>query len=107
METHFEGMEKAFSDDPKERLSNDIKALVRDAEALLSATAGDVSEKTKDARARLAAALEKAKATGRQLQEKTIATARAADKVVREHPYESIGVAFGVGLLIGVLVSRK
>lgn len=107
METHFEGMEKALSEDPKERVANDLKALVRDAEALVSATAGDLSEKTKDARARLTAALEKAKATGRHLQEKSIATAKAADKVVREHPYESIGVAFGLGLLIGVLVTRK
>ena len=28
-------------------------------------------------------------------------------KTIREHPYESIGVAFGVGLLIGVLVGRR
>jgi ElaB/YqjD/DUF883 family membrane-anchored ribosome-binding protein len=27
--------------------------------------------------------------------------------VIRDHPYESIGVAFGLGLLIGVLVARK
>jgi len=33
--------------------------------------------------------------------------AKATDKVIREHPYESIGVAFGVGLLIGVLATRK
>jgi ElaB/YqjD/DUF883 family membrane-anchored ribosome-binding protein len=27
--------------------------------------------------------------------------------VIRAHPYESMGIAFGVGLLIGVLVARK
>jgi len=27
--------------------------------------------------------------------------------VIRTHPYKSIGVAFGIGLLIGVLVTRK
>ena len=36
-----------------------------------------------------------------------IAGAKAADKTIRDHPYESIGVAFGLGLLIGVLVTRK
>jgi len=30
-----------------------------------------------------------------------------ADAVIREHPYEALGVAFGVGLLIGVLVVRR
>ena len=33
--------------------------------------------------------------------------AKVADKTIREHPYESVGVAFGVGLLIGVLVGRR
>jgi len=32
---------------------------------------------------------------------------KATDRVVREHPYQSIGVAFGVGLLIGVLINRR
>ena len=29
--------------------------------------------------------------------------ARAADKVVRDHPYQTIGVVLGVGVLIGAL----
>ena len=33
--------------------------------------------------------------------------AKAADRVVRDHPYQTIGVAFGLGLLIGFLVHRK
>jgi ElaB/YqjD/DUF883 family membrane-anchored ribosome-binding protein len=33
--------------------------------------------------------------------------ARAADKVIRQNPYQAIGVAFGVGLLLGFLVKRK
>jgi ElaB/YqjD/DUF883 family membrane-anchored ribosome-binding protein len=33
--------------------------------------------------------------------------AKKADTVIRAHPYESLGVAFGIGMLIGVLVGRK
>jgi ElaB/YqjD/DUF883 family membrane-anchored ribosome-binding protein len=33
--------------------------------------------------------------------------AQAADKIVREHPYQTIGLAFGVGVLIGVLLRRR
>jgi ElaB/YqjD/DUF883 family membrane-anchored ribosome-binding protein len=58
-------------------------------------------------RARLEAATEKAKAVCRRLHDETLAAAKAADKAVREHPYESIGIAFGVGLLIGVLAMRR
>lgn len=111
METHFANMEHAHSTLARERVVADLKSLVRDSEDLLKATAGDLSEKAKETRSRVTAALERAKETCGNLQDETAATARAAaikaDTLVREHPYESIGVAFGVGLLIGVLVMRK
>ncbi len=107
METNAELMNESVEEVTKEKLINDLKVVVRDAEALLRATAGDLSEKTKEARARLLAALESAKVTCHKLEERAIAGARATDKIIREHPYQSIGIAFGIGLLIGVLVNRK
>jgi ElaB/YqjD/DUF883 family membrane-anchored ribosome-binding protein len=89
------------------RLASDLKAVVRDAEELMKATAGQVGEKVTELRSRLAAALESAKANCHRLEEKTVAAAKATDRTIREHPYESIGIAFGVGLLVGVLVGRK
>lgn len=90
-----------------QRLVTDIKVLMRDAEDLLKATAGEAGEKVKEVRARLAKAMESAKATCETLQDTTVRAAKATDTVIREHPYESIGIAFGVGLLVGVLVSRR
>jgi ElaB/YqjD/DUF883 family membrane-anchored ribosome-binding protein len=107
METVYENMEQARSDVPREKVKEDLRALVRDAEDLLKATAGNMSETAKEARSRLGEALDKAKATCHRTEEKTVAAAKATDKVICEHTYESIGVAFGLGLLIGVLVARK
>lgn len=90
-----------------DRLVSDLKTIARDTEELLQASAGDVGEKAQEVRTRLTAALEKARAACQRLEAKAVAGARAADQVVREHPYQSIGIAFGVGLLIGVLVTRK
>lgn len=90
-----------------ERLAGDLKAVVSDAETLMKATAGQAGEKVNEARSRLAAALESAKATCQRLEEKAIVAARATDRTIREHPYESIGMAFGLGLLVGVLVARR
>lgn len=90
-----------------EKLMADLRLVVRDAEDVLKATAGDMSEKAKETRARLNASLESAKAAYQRLEDKAIAGAKAADGVIREHPYQSIGIAFGVGVLIGVLVGRK
>ena len=66
-----------------------------------------MGEKAADLRERLSQTLESAKATCRRLEEKASERAKATDKVIRTHPYESIGVAFGIGLLIGVLVRRR
>jgi ElaB/YqjD/DUF883 family membrane-anchored ribosome-binding protein len=90
-----------------ERLVGDLKTVARDAEDLLKASAGEVGEKAHEVRARLTAAVERAREACERLEEKAIAGAKATDKVIREHPYQSIGIAFGVGLLIGVLVTRK
>jgi ElaB/YqjD/DUF883 family membrane-anchored ribosome-binding protein len=111
METHFEGLEQAHSHLARERVLADLRTLAHDSEALLKATAGDLSEKAKEARTRLATALDRTKVTIEELQHQALAgakvAAKKADVVIREHPYESIGVALGIGLLIGVLISRK
>ena len=55
---------------------------------------------------RLSQTLEKAKETAQDLQAKATEKAKVADEVIRQHPYESMGVAFGIGLLLGVIVNR-
>ena len=58
-------------------------------------------------RANLENLIEKAKDACDRLQNQTAAAAKATDKTIRDHPYEALGVAFGLGVLIGVLVSRR
>ncbi|HET7624179.1 MAG TPA: DUF883 domain-containing protein [Verrucomicrobiae bacterium] len=90
-----------------EKLLQDLKEVVQDGEELLKAGAEDLSQRGRAAREKLAAALEVARETQRRIQERAVAGARAADTMVREHPYQAIGIAFGVGLLVGVLASRR
>ncbi len=90
-----------------EKLLEDLKAVVHDGEELLRAGVQDLSERGVAARERLAAALEVAKDTRRKLEERATAGAQAADRMIREYPYQSIGVAFGIGMLIGILVNRR
>ena len=47
------------------------------------------------------------KAVMQRAQEKAVERAKAADKVIRDRPYQTIGLAFGLGLLIGFLARRK
>jgi ElaB/YqjD/DUF883 family membrane-anchored ribosome-binding protein len=47
------------------------------------------------------------KAVVQRAEEKAVERAKAADRVVRDHPYQTIGLAFGLGLLVGILVRHK
>jgi ElaB/YqjD/DUF883 family membrane-anchored ribosome-binding protein len=88
-------------------LRNDARTLAGDARALLEATAQITDEKIAAARQRLTEALESGKQTCNRLQEKVSQGAQAADEAVRSHPYQSIAIAFGVGALVGFLISRR
>ena len=87
--------------------SNDTGTLAEDARALVAATADVAEDKVSEARKRLAAALERGKEIAGRVREKAVEGAKAADTAVREHPYQAIGIAFGVGAFLGYLVSRR
>ena len=87
--------------------SNDIGTLAEDARALMAATADVAGEKVSEARERLAAALERSKEICGRVREKAVEGVKAADEAVRDHPYQAIGIAFGVGALIGCLAARR
>lgn len=89
-----------------ETMEGQLKSVTEDAENFVRETGQGLSEKAREARARLAASLASAKAGLHRVNEKAIEGAKATDRVIRANPYQSIGVAFGLGILIGVLVTR-
>ncbi|MEO0452904.1 MAG: DUF883 family protein [Verrucomicrobiota bacterium] len=99
------------SSETKDKLVSDIKQVIADAEILTKETAGTLSGKAKEAREKLELRLGEAKSQLHQLEgtvrEKATEGAKETDRMIREHPYESLGVAFGMGVLIGVLLNRK
>jgi ElaB/YqjD/DUF883 family membrane-anchored ribosome-binding protein len=88
-------------------LAEPVENLVEDAKELMSATAHVAEEKVVEARRRLAAAVDRAKDAWNTVQESAVAKAKATDQVIRTHPYQSIGIAFGVGAILGFLISRR
>jgi len=87
--------------------TGDIQSVAQDAEDLMDAATEESGEKLAELRARLSAAMESAKVAADRLQEKTIEAARATDRCIRDHPYQTLGVAFGLGALIGLLIGRR
>ena len=86
---------------------HDARTLADDARALLEATKEIADEKVVQCRERLTEALENGQERFAMLREKAIRGAKAADEAVHEHPYHGMGVAFGIGALVGFLLARR
>lgn len=97
----------AATQESVDKLVDDLRTVVHDAQDLLKAGAGDLTEKGKEARARLEEALQRARETCEQYEGRASQAARAATETIRDHPLPSMGVAFGIGVLIGVLINRR
>jgi len=95
----------------KEKLINDLKNLVSDAEELLKATTSQAGEKVAAARQRIEQSLiegKKALADAEKVVvDKSRECAEIADDYVRENPWSAVAIAGAVGLLVGVLIRRN
>ena len=92
---------------PKDLL-NDLHALVVEAEKMMSESVG---EHTNDAvatlRTRFDAAQERFGDLYAGARKRVVAGAKYTDETIRANPYQSIAIAAGIGLLLGVLVGRQ
>jgi ElaB/YqjD/DUF883 family membrane-anchored ribosome-binding protein len=91
----------------RQAIDNDLGTLAEDARSLMAATADVAGEKVSEARKRLAAALENGKEIYGRVRDKAVEGAKATDQAVHEHPYQAIGIALGIGALIGYLAARR
>ncbi len=95
----------------KDKLAQDLKIVIADAEELLRATAGQAGEKVAVAREKIQDSLHRAKVKLAEVEDVLVDTskqaARATDEYVHEHPWGAVGIAAGIGLVIGLLVGRR
>ena len=87
-------------DASSDKLMKDLKAVVADAEELLKATADEGSEQIARVRARAEQSVRAARA---RLKDAGV----DLEAQVRENPWTAIGIAAGVGLVLGILLGRK
>ena len=95
----------------KDKLTSDLKTLVGDAEELLKAIASQAGEKVTVARQKIEQSLiegKKALADAEKvLIDKSKECVDIADDYVRENPWSAVGIAAGVGLVLGLLIRRN
>jgi ElaB/YqjD/DUF883 family membrane-anchored ribosome-binding protein len=82
------------------KLMDELRSVIADAEELLRVTADQGGAKVQEVR-------ERAEESLRAAREHLSGAGRELDSQVHEHPWAAVGVAVGVGLIVGVLLSRK
>lgn len=95
----------------RDRLAHSLQQIVEEAEHLLKNAQRTGSEQFNAARDKFESQLRSAKAELRDLEQSAVYNAKravhATDHAVHEHPYTAMGIAAGVGLLVGMLVARR
>lgn len=95
----------------KERMMSDVNAVLVDAEELLKQAAQSSGEQAADLRRRAQSAISAAKARLVEVEHKVVDqakyAAKATDTWVHEHPWTAIGVAAGIGVLLGLAINRR
>ena len=95
----------------RDKLVQDMRVVISDAEDLLRATANQAGEKIAVARERIQDSIHQAKVKLAEAEalvtERARQAARYTDEYVHENPWRAIGIAAGIGLLLGLLISRR
>jgi ElaB/YqjD/DUF883 family membrane-anchored ribosome-binding protein len=98
-------------DAASKQFASDFRAVVADAEALIEATANQGDEKLIEIRSKAQESVRLAKATLEEMQAammvKSKEAADALDVYVHESPWQSIGIAAGVGVAIGLMLRSR
>ncbi|EON10950.1 membrane protein [Pandoraea anapnoica] len=89
----------------------DIKSVLADAEDLLKQAANTTGERASELSDKALTLLKQAKEKASDVQvvvvEKSKQAARATDDYVHDHPWQAVGIAAGIGVVIGLLLNRK
>ena len=95
----------------KDKLVADLKLVVGDAEELLRITAGQAGDKAAELRSRIQERLADAKVRLADAQAAVVDRAKqvghATDDYVHDNPWRSVGVAAGIGFIVGLLIGRR
>lgn len=88
-------------------LAENLKRLIHDAEKMLVNSASEqVDETVEELRKQLREKVDHLRSAYEAAECRVLSVASEADKRIRKNPYESVGLALGIGVIIGLLLRK-
>jgi len=97
----------ADSDQIKDQVFSDLQALIEESEKLLNESAALVGEEAETLRAQVSLKLRQAREAAGQVRAKAQPVVDATQDYIGGHPWQTVAVSAGFGLVIGLLLGRR
>lgn len=99
------------ANDAREKLLNDLRTVIQEAEQLLSDTEQNTERGYKTAIAQFERKLRNTKRELARLEQRLTSSGKqavqATDRFVEDHPWQASGIGLCAGLLVGLIIGRK
>jgi ElaB/YqjD/DUF883 family membrane-anchored ribosome-binding protein len=104
-------MNTATIESSRQKLAGDFRSVVTDVEELLKATAGQTGGQISSTRDRVAESLKEMRTELERAEHAALAKAKHAaqevDQYAHQNPWQAVGIAAGIGVLIGIVIARR
>jgi len=95
----------------RDKLVDEFAAVLAEAEEMLKRAATETGDKARDLRSQIETKLLRAKLALQEIEGQTVdqakRAARVTDDYVHDNPWQAIGIAAAVGVLVGLMMNRR
>ncbi|RON10022.1 hypothetical protein BK659_08955 [Pseudomonas brassicacearum] len=91
----------------KDQVFSELQALIEESEKLLKSSASLVGEEAENLREQVALKLRQARDSVSSVRERTQPVIEATETYIGGHPWQTVAISAGFGLVVGLLLGRR
>ena len=91
----------------KDQAFSELQALIEESEKLLKSSAALVGEEAETLRGQIALKLQQARDSVTSVRERTQPVVEATETYIGGHPWQTVAISAGFGLVVGLLLGRR
>ncbi|MHC8386690.1 ElaB/YgaM/YqjD family protein [Pseudomonas sp. MDT2-39-1] len=95
------------NDQIKDQAFSELQSLIEESEKLLKSSASLVGEEAETLRAQIAQKLQQARDSVTSVRDRTKPVVDATETYIGGHPWQTVAISAGFGLVVGLLLGRR